>query len=39
MAIGGIIAYQNIKIENKYIINGISIISITAIMITVWLIN
>ena len=39
MSVGGIIAFLNLKIENKIITNALSILSIIAIMTTVWILN
>ena len=39
MSIGGLLAYKNIKTNNKYISNSLSFIGVFAIMITVWLMN
>ena len=39
MSVGGLIAYLNIKIQNKLISNLLSLVSIIAIMTTVWIID
>ena len=39
MAIGGLIAYQNTKIDSKFIINFISLGSIFAITFILWKVN
>ena len=39
MAVGGIVAYLNLKIQNKLVINLMSILSFIAICTTVWILN
>lgn len=39
MSVGGLIAYLNIKIQNKIIINIMSLVSIIAIMTVVWILD
>lgn len=39
MSIGGIIAFQNIKINTKYINEALSIIGTVGILVTVWIVN
>jgi peptidoglycan/LPS O-acetylase OafA/YrhL len=39
MSIGGLIAYQRIKIRNNIINNFLSFLGISAIIITVWIVN
>ena len=39
MAVGGIVAYLNLKIQNKLVINLMSILSLIAIFTAVWIIN
>ena len=39
MAVGGLISYLNVKIQNKIINEGISIVGTLSILITIWIIN
>ena len=39
MSIGGLIAYRKLKTKNHYVSNGFSIVSLGAILLTVWSLN
>jgi peptidoglycan/LPS O-acetylase OafA/YrhL len=39
MSVGGLVAYMNLKIQNKMINNLLSLISLIMIFITVWIID
>jgi peptidoglycan/LPS O-acetylase OafA/YrhL len=39
MAIGGLVAYFSLKIQNTKIVNALSIVGTSSILITVWIIN
>lgn len=39
MAIGGLVAYLNVKIQNQKITNGLSIFGTFLILTTVWIID
>ena len=39
MAVGGLVAYLNVKIQNKKITNRLSIVGTLAILVTVWIID